>query len=329
MTERKPGVKPTQGQLQRFVLKEAIQHPTTIFPAAASIVSAMYMFMISFDRPSFAAFLATAVVAAGSFVYHYFFRFEKVGKKLLDRVKRSRFKDHAQLAEDLHRDCARAGFRDGAKESRELAEAFNKLRDFLIDEANAAERPNAQKFLILAEESFKEGIACLRAALEMHRALKRVDIRLLKREIVAWSAEIRRLQNRPGYNQTQIDAIRTKIKSHQGRLELWKKNSDQLHQYLAQSEVIEAALETTLFETSQLLDRGELVVRSDTASKLEQAVAAARRVEDRLRDIETGAASREEEQIYVEASKKKPKRWANDIGNPIFFNVLAKTGGVT
>ncbi len=316
--------KPTQGQLQRFVFKEAIQFPTTIFPAATSVVSALYMLMISFDRPSFAVLVASGILAAGSFVYQYFFRYDKIAKKLVDRMKRDRFQDHSKMAEALHRECARASFREGAKESRELAQAFKKLRDFLIDEANAAERPNVQKFLIMAEQSYKEGLACLRAALDTHRLLDKFDIRLLKKEIVAWSADIRRLQSRPGYNQTQIDAIRTKVHSHQTRLELHKQKTDQMHQYLAQSEVIEAALETTMLEVSQLLDKGELVVHGDTVHKLEQAVAAARRVENKLREIESGGPS-DEDKMYMNASKKKQNRQPLMVFG---FNHLLFAGGI-
>ncbi|MCB1043701.1 MAG: hypothetical protein KDC35_12225 [Acidobacteria bacterium] len=295
--------KPTQGQLQRHVLKEAILHPTTTFPAAASLVAGLYMFIISFDRPSFATFLAAAIVTASSFVYHYFFRYDDLAGKLMEKMKRARFKDYSQLAEDLHRECARVGFREGAKESRELGQAFAKLREFLIEKANAAERANAYKFLILAEDSFKEGLSCLRSALDTHQLLKKMDVRDLKKEIVAWSADIRRLQSRPGYNEGQIDAIRTRIKSHHQRLELHKQKTELMHRQLAQSEVIEAALETTLLEVSQLLDGGELHMRTDTASKLEEAVAAARRVEQKLREVERGEGP-DQDQIYADAGKK-------------------------
>ncbi len=70
---------------------------------------------------------------------------------------------------------------------------------------------------------------------------------------------------------------------------------------LAQSEELESALESTYLETADLGNAEALFARGSSAEELERAVNAARRVEERLRQM---GAPREDEDIYLEAGHR-------------------------
>ena len=76
-----------------------------------------------------------------------------------------------------------------------------------------------------------------------------------------------------------------------------------VEQLLAESEVLESALESTYLEAVDLKSPEALFSRGQAAESLERAVAAARRVEDRLRGA--GAPAPEDDEIYLSA--KEPR----------------------
>lgn len=294
--------KPTAGQMSRFVFKEALQHPTTIFPAAATLVSALYLYLINFNRQGFAFLLGAGVLTSLSFVWHYFFRFEKIVGKLFRAKKVARFDNLADKEKDLYRRCTKSGFHEGASELRQLAAAFEKLRDYLLDDHGTHNRPQAERFLVIASEAFKEGMSCLEAALAAHVTMKRVNLHTLRTEMVAWTAERHRLSRQGEKNKVKMQALTTKIDSHRQRISLYQQQSDQLAEYMAQAEVIEAALETTYFEVSQLMNRKSPVIGTDSVSQLEKAVAAAQRVEAKLRAMEQ--PDTDADAVYLEAGRQ-------------------------
>lgn len=294
--------KPSAAKMSRFVFKEALQNPTTIFPASAMLISGVYLSLIDLNRVGLAVLLGCGALSALSFVWHYFFRFDKIVKKLFKGEKEARFKHLEERQQKLYRDCQKAGFQEGATEVRQLSEAYDKLQNFLLHDPQAENRPQAQRFLVIATEAYKEGLSCLQAAMEAHKLRKRTNPHTLRTEMVAWTAERHRLNRQPGKNRVRIQALTTKIETHQMRLLRQQQQSDQVAEYLAQSEVIEAALETTLFDVSKLLNQSSPTMTVGSVDQLEKAVEAARRIEEKLRSMET--PDLEADNLYREAGQR-------------------------
>lgn len=287
-------------QLHRAVLKESIQHPSTIFPLAISAVSAMFMALIHFEPVSFSVGVGSFLLGAASLVGHYFFRFEHHARKVLQRRQRSQSKQQAHAAKQLEQDCVAAGFPQGAKEARELRMAYSKLLAVLQTPGEPSLQ--TQRFHVLAEDSYADGLRMIRSALDTFRVLRTMDQAKLQMELTEFMAEARRLRKHGDLHATRLEALNTMMQSHQARLDSCRRQQDLIQQFLAQSETIEAALETAMLEMGEWRTRGELPTRGDTAGRLEQAVQAARQVEERLRNLGADPA---DDAVYLEASKKK------------------------
>lgn len=295
--------KPTAAKMSRFVFKEAFLHPTTTFPAASLLISGLYLGVVDFNKTAFIMMLASGVLASLSFVWHYFFRFEKIVEKLFKEKKLERFQGLEERQKDLYRACTKAGFSEGAREVRQLTDAFEKLRDYLVKQSQ--NRPQAERFLVIASEAYKEGLGCLQNALHAHELKQNTPPHSLQTEMVAWAAERKRLMRDPERNKVKIQALTTRIESHRNRLDRLQQQSDSVAAFLAQSEVIEGALENTFYEISQLLAQSTPSLGFDSVTELEKAVAAAQRVEERLRAMEQ--PGQEDEAMYLDAGQNLKK----------------------
>ncbi|MCB1052395.1 MAG: hypothetical protein KDC71_17465, partial [Acidobacteria bacterium] len=218
------------------VLRESIQHPTTVFPLAIASVAGIYASAIHFDATSFLWTAVPALLGVGSWIYHYFIRFDKIANKHLEKLKFQALELKKSVAEELYKECRHHGFSEGAKEVRELEQAFIQLWTFLKDQQGGAPIASAERFLSLAEDSFQEGLGMLRSGLETFKLLKTLDHQKLQREVVAWMAEMKKYERDPERYAIQMSALKTKIQSHHTRLNIYRDKLNQVHQFLAQSE---------------------------------------------------------------------------------------------
>ena len=187
---------------------------------------------------------------------------------------------------------------EGAKQARELREAYFKLEELL---SSRFEGLNGQRLRVLAEDTYREGVAILRGALDTFRGLQQVDYQLLWHEIGEWSQQLEQLEQLgAATGDPRAETLATRIASHRRRLELYKERAESFDRMLAQSEELEAALESTYLETIALKSADILLARGDSVAALERAVSAARRVEDRLRGQE---APDRDDDVYLEAGE--------------------------
>ena len=290
------------GAVNRAVFSEAVQHPTTLFSAAAAILSGLYMGLVNFNETAFAVAAGGAVFSLLSWVYHYFIRGDKLAKKYVQELTEKRKDYKAKRVENIEQECRRARFPQGAKAARELKKAYMRLVDFL-KEKSRDKAMTAQRFLILAEECYDQGTMFLDKALSLYRALGQIDKRKLTLELEEWEKEVNELerQQREGEEQKGlvIRALREKIRSHLKRLELLEKRNKTLKQLMAQCEILEATLDSAYLEVVDIMETGAYVNQDNVASNLERAVAAARRVEDRLRGL--GKDETIDDSIYTNA----------------------------
>ncbi len=275
--------------IKKSVFSEAIQHPSTLFPAAVAMLSGLYMVLVNLTETSFALCLGSGLVSLISFIYHYFVRGDTIAEKhvksLLDQ--RRRYKE--QQGDTIEERCRQAKFPQGAQAARELKQAYTRLELFLKEKFREKKDMTAQRFLILAEESYYQAVQFLDKALSLFLALAQMDEGKLEKELQVWEKELKDLEkdNRKddGHKALVGQALQEKIRSHRKRLELFEERKKTLNQVLAQCEILEATLDSAYLEVLDLIE-GEVELKNkDVAGSLERAVAAARRVEDRLRGL--------------------------------------------
>ena len=297
----------THASIYRAVLKDTLQHPLTLLPAVASALGGLYMGLFGMDPTTAAVTFGGALAGAGAWIFNYFIRGEALAAKRVAKLRAARERhQHAEVA-SLETEWAEAGLAEGVQQARELREAYQKLDGFLEQKLAAAggiadqdRGLSVQRMRVLAEDTYREGAVILRSALESYKALQQVDRGKLKAELVVWQRELRALQE-AGAEAARVESLETRIASHQRRLELHRERAESVDRLFAESEALESALESSYLEAVDLKSPEVMLGQGQAASALERAVAAARRVEDRLRGME---GSREDEEIYLAASRQ-------------------------
>ena len=299
----------TRKAIYRAVLKDTVQHPLTIFPAAASALGGLYMGLFGLDPTSLAVALGGALLGAGAWVFNYYIRGEALAEKRVAKLRAQREEHrHAQVA-SLETEWQKVGWPEGAQQARELREAHHKLEDYLRGRLDA-EGPGArtadrglsvQRLMVLADDTYREGAVILGAALDTYRALSLVDYDKLQAELAAWEEELQTVRL-AGAEAARVESLETRIASHQRRMQLFRQRVESVDRMLAESEALEAALESTYLEAVDLKSPDALLGHGQAASALERAVSAARRVEERLRAV---AESPQEDEMYLTAGERK------------------------
>ncbi len=306
--DKMPGAEDfTREAVYRAVLKDTLQHPLTLMPAVASTLGGLYMGMFGAGPNAAAVAFGGALLAAGAWVVNYFIRGEDLAEQRVAKLRKLRDQHRHDQTLGLEVEWSKAGLAEGVQQARELREAFHKLEAFLSSRleaaggvrGNTASGFNVQRLMVLAEDTYREGVGVLRAALATYQALRQIDHEKLRRELNAWQQE-RESVAAAGGEASRLESLDTRIQSHQRRLELFKQRVESVDQLFAQSEALEAALETTYLEAVDLGSSDTIFARGHSATALERAVNAARRVEDRLREME---GPNKEDEVYLAAGE--------------------------
>jgi hypothetical protein len=287
----------SSGAVRKKVLSEATQHPMTLFPAAASILSGLYMGLINFSEAAFTVAVGSGLLSLASWVYQYFIRGEKVAEDYVRDLKDRRVRYQQRQVVNIEYECRTAGFDEGEEAAKELKTAFERLDIFLQERAKERDSMTIQRFLVLARESYDQGVSFLTKGLALHRVLVEIDETKLKNELTDWEKEAEAFCEQlekdgadKDHTKLLLKALEEKIRGNKRRLELYTERSKTLKQVMAQCEILEATLDTTYLEVVDLMDSEMNIPRESVAGNLERAVTAARRVEDKLRSLETGSA---------------------------------------
>lgn len=297
----------TREAIYRAVLKDTVQHPMTLLPAVASALGGLTMGLFGADPTTMAVTFGGALAATGVWIYNYFIRGEELAKKRVEKLRKLRKQRRHQQVADLETEWQKAGLAEGVQQARELKEVYQKLERFLsgrlVESGGVGDNAsgfNTQRLMVLAEDTYREGVTILRTALATYQALQQVDHEKLRRELEAWQRELAAVKEAQAEG-ARIESLETRIASHQRRLQLFKERVESVDRLFAESEALESALETTYLEAVDLKGSEDLFARGHAASALEQAVTAARRVEDRLRAMENPDKG---DDIYLTAGER-------------------------
>jgi hypothetical protein len=300
---RPPVEKPTADDfrpeaVRRAVLARALQHPATLLPLSVCAVGALWNTVLGVSDPALVATLLSGFAGLSSWVFQFIIRGDVLAKRHIGRLRELRAEHQAREGESIAAECERAGFAEGAKEARELRAAYQKLDQFLLARAADEGDLGAERFRVLAEDSYQEGVAVLRRALTLFTALRSIDASALEAERRAWQAQ--RDQAPDG----ERAALERRIEAHEKRLAHYRERERLLPELLAEANEIETALERAHLEAVDLVgaDAAAQLAQSGTAARLQQAIDAARSVEARLRAI--GHDERGDEREYLDAGRQ-------------------------
>lgn len=284
----------TAGKIERAVFLDALQHPTTLAPAAAGLLFVIWMGAFGMSATPVKGALAGGLLSVASWVFHYFVRGEKIAAKYAQKQIAKQQEAEAASKQAFEQQFFEIGFSEGVRAARELETAYQQLNEFLKQEKA---RGTVARFRTLADDCYREGRQLLVQALALKRALRAVDANALTREQALWRKQVAGMAG----DAPATRSLQTRIDSHQRRLDLYARRQSALQDLLTECDVLEAALESAYLEAVDLVRSDVQLAQSQgAAANLEQAVRAARRVEDRLRGLEQGPEDREDD-VYREA----------------------------
>ena len=169
----------------------------------------------------------------------------------------------------------------------------NKLQQFLRQRSVGQEHMSSERFRVLAEETYRHGVALLQRALNLFQALQSFDVHTLEQERQAWLSQ----QQQAGSS----EGLARNIEAHTKRLDRYHRREEELRTLIAQLNELETALATAYLEIVDLVGQDTSVglFESGAAAHLERAVEAARRVEQRLRGFGDEDTRADEEYLTV------------------------------
>jgi hypothetical protein len=195
------------------------------------------------------------------------------------------------------------GCLEGAKEARELKEAYEQLADFLRTNSHVT---SVDRFSVLAEDSLRQGVNTLAQALAIHKAIKSLDVAVLEHERAAWQTRL----DKADHNSAEGKALQQQVDSHTRTINAYNQSAERLGQLLAESNEIESAMRSTYLELVDLgsHDLNDYLRQDGSAvNRLNQAVEAARRVEDRLRGDDKEGEEKRDKYINLTQEAQSPQ----------------------
>lgn len=302
----RPEAKPTEEDftgraVNVAVLKETLQHPLTILPAAAAGCGLIIGTAFGMTPGLFLGILGSAGLGGASWIVNFFFRGEQLAGDYVQRLRARRTEIEFRELRGVADACADARFTGGADAANGLIGSYRKLRSYLQEQLAGADDATARRFVSLADDTYRQGMGIVRRALQVSNALRGIDVVALERE----RALCEKQMGDPVSNGRE--ALEHKITAYKERIDLYHRREETVQQLLAQATELESALEKAYLEVVSFVggDGNEAMSHGDAASALETAVEAARRVEQRLRGLDHDSAAADEE--YLAAGRRSEK----------------------
>jgi len=289
----------SSGAIEKHILNETMQNPLTTFSAAVAVLAGLYMLAFGFNQAFLLLAAGAGFLSLGTFIFNYFIR----GEKLAQEYVRAQLAKQRAARENeivgIYNEFKKLGAIEGEQAATELSQAYQKVKNFLQTHTAKGASMQTMRLQILAEETYFKGVDVLQTVLAVTKALREIDVNKLARELQDWKK--RQVENR------ESSALERRIDLNQRRIDSYRRHESALAELFAECEACEAALEEAYMqfagaETAQVLPKPNV---NDAITRLETAVAAARRVEARLRNVDRG------DEVYLAAGQ--PQKSAGDL----------------
>lgn len=288
----------TPGAIEKHILTETLQHPLTTFSAAIAVLSGLYMLAFGANQASLLLAVGAGFLSVGTFIFNYFIRGEKLAQNYVRAQLAQRRANRENEIVAIRDEFRRINDPDGAQAALELHQAYQKFKNFLQARETQSASMQSMRLQILAEDTYFQGVEVLRTAAEITRALREINAEKLEREVQEWQKQLQKL--RETATDRESSALERRIELNQQRINSYRQRQSALAELFAEAEACEASLEEAYMqfagaESALTLPKANV---DNAITRLETAVAAARRVETRIRNMSAA------DEIYLAAGEK-------------------------
>lgn len=299
-TPSSPPLDLSSGAIEKHILNETIQNPLTTFSAAVAVLAGLYMLAFGVNQPSLLLAAGAGFLSLGTFIFNYFIRGEKLAQEYVrGQLAKQRTNRENEIVA-IYNEFKKMGAAEGEQAATELSQAYQKFKNFLQTHVAKGVSMQTMRLQILAEETYFKGVDVLQNALAVTNALREIDVKKLEREVQDWQKQRSQLP----VEKRESNALERRIELNQSRITSYHLRRSALAELFAECEACEAALEEAYMqfagaEAAQVLPKPNV---DDAITRLETAVAAARRVEARLRHMDSG------DEVYLAAGANEKNK---------------------
>jgi hypothetical protein len=285
--------------IEKHVLNEAFQHPLTTLPAAVAILSGLYMLAFEASNLTFLLAFGAGLLSVGAWIFNYFIRGESIAQNYVrERLAQRRAMREHEIV-NIKEGFQKLRSKEGEQAAEELHQAYQKTKKFLQERESKLSTMPAMRLQILAEETYFQGVDVLRTALEITRALQEINVEKLEREAHLWESQRQELRSAGDSATRELTALERRIELNRRRIQSYRNRQSALAELFAESEACEASLEDAYMQFAGVEAKTPLRQShiDDATSRLERAVAAARRVETAIRNQQA------QDEVYLSAGE--------------------------
>lgn len=294
-----PDKVPSDRQISRALLSDALQHPAIEVPLALAGVATLYLLLyhpvlgLASEAYDVAKGLLalSCLIAAASFVMRYILNYDNIyaekARSLLAQQQRS-----SQQREQASLDQLRVRLTEGFKETR-LAEGHYTLRDldYEFNQLKAAIARHKEKDPLtlsylptLVDEAYLQGLNVLDDALELACATSSPHDQRLEAENKELDNKIREAGGKK-VDEEQINLWQEKLAANRQRLEMIGKERLRLEGLLQQANKCEAALHETRVQVASLKAETWTVSVNAVLETLQKTIDQAKAVQEEMRKL--------------------------------------------
>lgn len=238
--------------IQREILTEALQHPTTLYAFAAGAVAASYTAFVGpfLGGQGWGVIIAVAfcALAAGSFGWRYFVRGADEARTRARRLIAAEEQRQKQSAERefearkrvLDARLATLRWEEGIRVLADLAGEYDQL-------LSAAENYSTDDPLVIARvrapatQDYRDGFHALEEAVDILQTIEETDHQRIEGEVLELESELTALE-RTGADPARATLLRQTIAAERTTLELLTQQSGRVKDLVHEAQLAEAAL---------------------------------------------------------------------------------------
>jgi hypothetical protein len=266
--------------VQREILTEALQHPTTLYPFALAALAATYgIFVAPFlgGHPwALLIALGSGLGSVASFAWRYLIQGESAARARARQLvamgeeqrRESQEGDLEAVRQQLQDAFREPGSAEGQETLLQLANEFNEVRESL-GKVDAPDAITAVRLLASARETYRGGLSALADARALMDALRGLDRAELKAEIDRARAELVSLA-KAGAEPERIRLERRTLEKQQRTLELLEQQGLAAERLLHQADLAVAALRRLRVALPALEGVGSAEALQDIYAELDQ-----------------------------------------------------------
>jgi len=295
-------------EVRKAVLRETVQHPVTLFFGASSIISSLYIALISGSKPGLLVALSSMGLAVGSWIFNYFFRLDHFVEQHYEKWKKQVDQERKKRLAGLRQQLVDLNFAPGLEAFDDLQSAYERFISFLhqgtTDGLTQLQRVRMEG---IAGETYDLGMKIMVKLVSLVHIVQTIDVKKFQTEVRDLADTIVNLTGNqevsPDSHQ-RLENLKKRKAAIQTRIDSYNKAMLEIEGLLTRAEECENSIENSILQMPVLSDKIDDQQLQQALSNMEMTVNAARRVSEKLQNLESESGEHPDDDIYLQTGRR-------------------------